>query len=61
MAFVMIMFGDKKAGTLDCKCGHDVMLHGFQNMGCSVMLTKASPDGKDINYKCSCNKFERRQ
>ena len=44
------MFSKKPAVEVKCVCGHDVMLHGFQNMACSVMT-----DGR----KCPCEKFSR--
>ncbi|HLC77331.1 MAG TPA: hypothetical protein VJH04_03960 [archaeon] len=52
------MMEKKKVEQLNCKCGHDVMLHGFQNMGCSVILTKIE-NGSEVSHKCPCGKFER--
>ena len=42
-----------------CKCGHDIMMHGFHNMGCSVILSKIDDAGKQVAYKCPCSRFEK--
>ena len=48
------MFEKKEKVELNCKCGHDVMMHGHYNMACSVLLEDAAGQ-----HKCPCSKFER--
>jgi hypothetical protein len=53
----MISLFKKKEVPKDvtCNCGHGIMLHGFSNMGCSVMIKDESGNDK----KCPCPKFQK--
>lgn len=44
----------KQSAELKCICGHDLMLHGYYNMGCSVILSV----NNNKENKCPCSKFE---
>ena len=44
-----------RVAELKCKCGHDVMLHGYYNMGCSVII---SDPRTNQEHKCPCNSFQ---
>jgi hypothetical protein len=55
VAMVSFFKKKKEVKEVSCRCGHDVMLHGFSNMGCSVTIT--GEDGN--NKKCPCQKFEK--